>query len=124
MHPAIVWFRQDLRLSDQRALTAAIASGQPIIPLYTLDDHSPGPWKMGGASRWWLHHSLLSLAKDLEKLGSRLILRSGNTTQVLEAIATQTGASSIFTPSWCLGSGSCRNAAIAASSRTSPFRKY
>jgi len=35
--PAIVWFRQDLRLADNPALTAAAASGQPLLPVYILD---------------------------------------------------------------------------------------
>ena len=47
---------------------------------------------MGGASRWWLHHSLASLAKDLEARGSRLILRRGESAAVLAALAAETGA--------------------------------
>jgi deoxyribodipyrimidine photo-lyase len=59
--PIIVWFRQDLRLEDNPALLAAHESGQPIIPVYILDDVNSGEWKMGGASRWWLHQSLGAL---------------------------------------------------------------
>jgi deoxyribodipyrimidine photo-lyase len=97
MNPVIVWFRQDLRLADHRALAAAIATGGPVIPLYIHDDRSPGVWKMGGASRWWLHHSLRSLEADLEKRGSRLILRSGPATQTLAAITLESGATAVFT---------------------------
>lgn len=97
MNPVILWFRQDLRLTDQRALTAAIATGQPVIPIYIRDDSSPGPWAMGGASRWWLHHSLMALTKNLEELGSRLILRSGPTIEMMEALAAETSATAIFT---------------------------
>ncbi len=63
MNPVIVWFRQDLRLADNPALRAAAATGAPLLCLYILDDTSPGDWKMGGASRWWLHHSLAALDK-------------------------------------------------------------
>jgi deoxyribodipyrimidine photo-lyase len=73
--PVILWFRRDLRLSDQPALAAALASGAPIIPVYILDDDTPKHRKMGAASRWWLHHSLKALDGDLRALGSRLILR-------------------------------------------------
>ncbi|MEL6965304.1 MAG: deoxyribodipyrimidine photo-lyase, partial [Pseudomonadota bacterium] len=66
--PALLWFRQDLRLSDHRALHAAIKRGGPIIPLYILDDDTPGDWRPGGANRWWLHHSLTALADDLDTL--------------------------------------------------------
>ena len=58
--PVILWFRQDLRLSDQAAVSAAAAEG-PVIPVYVLDDAAPRQWKIGGAQRWWLHHSLQSL---------------------------------------------------------------
>ena len=35
--PAIVWFRQDLRLADQPALAAALDDG-PVLPVFVLDD--------------------------------------------------------------------------------------
>ena len=73
----IVWFRQDLRLHDQAALNAAIKSGYPIISLYIYDDSSEEARALGGAQRWWLHHSLTSLNNDLIKLGNQLILRHG-----------------------------------------------
>jgi deoxyribodipyrimidine photo-lyase len=91
----IIWFRRDLRLADQAALAAATAGGAPVIPVYILDDETPKHRKMGGASRWWLHHSLASLDADLGKLGSRLILRRGRSDEVLADIAQKTGATAI-----------------------------
>ncbi|MBX9882027.1 MAG: DNA photolyase family protein [Sphingomonas sp.] len=90
---SIVWFRRDLRLADQAALAAA-AEG-PVIPVYVLDDETPKHRKMGGASRWWLHHSLASLDQSLQALGSRLILRRGRCDEQLAAIAQETGASRV-----------------------------
>ena len=95
MKPVIVWFRQDLRLADQRALSAAAATGAPVIPVYILDDISPGPWRMGGASRWWLNRSLTALDESLRALGSRLILRRGPANTALPALAAETGATAI-----------------------------
>jgi len=89
--PVILWFRQDLRLADQAALAAAVRDG-PVIPLYVLDDHAPRQWKMGGASRWWLHHSLRSLDNDLREKGSRLILRRGRSIDQIIQIAEEMGA--------------------------------
>ena len=43
-------FRQDLRLADNAALSAAIALGRPVIPVYILDQESSGPWAPGGAA--------------------------------------------------------------------------
>ena len=89
--PVIVWLRRDLRLADQPAFHAAAAAG-PVIPVYVLDDETAKHRKLGGASRWWLHHSLAALDRDLRRLGSRLILRRGKCEDVLPAIAAETGA--------------------------------
>jgi deoxyribodipyrimidine photo-lyase len=84
--PAIVWFRQDLRLADNRALSAAVNTGRPILPVYILDNMTPGSWAMGGASRWWLHRSLAALAESLNELGATLILRRGPASKVLDKL--------------------------------------
>lgn len=102
--PVILWFRQDLRLADQPALVAACHEG-PVIPVYVLDDDGPGDHAMGGASRWWLHHSLTALAKTLSEQGSRLILRRGRAATVLAKLAEETGAGAVhavrhFEPWW------------------------
>ena len=96
LFPLILWFRQDLRLHHHPALEAAKATGQPIIPLYILDECASDPWKMGEAQRWWLHHSLASLNKDLESQGGKLILRRGSSAQILKNILQETGTQSIY----------------------------
>jgi deoxyribodipyrimidine photo-lyase len=88
---SIVWLRQDLRLHDQPALAAAASEGA-VIPVYILDDQTPGRWKIGGAQRWWLHHSLERLDDSLRRLGSRLILRRGRAEAELARLARETGA--------------------------------
>lgn len=92
--PVLLWFRQDLRLSDNPALVAAARKGA-VIPVYILDDEAPGQWKRGGASRWWLHHSLTALDADLQKHGSKLILRRGPALKVLQSLITETGAQAV-----------------------------
>lgn len=93
--PIIVWFRQDLRLADNRALGAAAAAGRPVLPVHVLDDAAAAPWPMGGASRWWLDGSLGALDASLRELGSRLLLRRGPTVSVLMRLAAETGARAI-----------------------------
>ncbi|MCG8442345.1 MAG: DNA photolyase family protein, partial [Caulobacterales bacterium] len=90
--PALLWLRHDLRLADHPALSAASAGGRAVVPVFILDDAAPGRWRMGGASRWWLHHSLAALGADLERLGSRLVLRRGATLPTLLALAAEAGA--------------------------------
>lgn len=93
--PVVVWFRQDLRLSDNPALAAAAAAGRPVVPIFVLDEESPGLRPLGGASRWWLHGSLSSLAVDLERRGLSLGLRRGPAPTVLRGVARETGASRV-----------------------------
>jgi deoxyribodipyrimidine photo-lyase len=92
MSPIIVWFRQDLRLADNPALRAAAASGAPILPLFVLDDETSGNWRWGGASRWWLHHSLAGLNKSLRR---HLVLRRGDAAKIIKALAKETKAQGV-----------------------------
>ena len=94
--PAIVWLRQDLRLADNPALAAAVASKRPVIVLFVLDDETPGRWRLGGASRWWLHHSLKALSRDLQAKGCALVLRRGRGDAVLLEPARECGAGAVF----------------------------
>jgi len=93
---SVVWFRNDLRLDDNPALMAAARSGAPLIALYILDDDSAGDWRMGSASRWWLHHSLSSLSADLARRGVTLTLRRGRAEFVVENIVAETGAQAVY----------------------------
>ena len=104
MPPTILWFRQDLRVSDHPALIAAAAEGA-VIPLYILDDEGPGRWAIGGAQRWGLDGSLAALDASLRKRGSRLILRRGRAADELAKICGETGshrihASRCYEPWW------------------------
>ncbi len=93
--PAIVWFRQDLRLQDHAALEAAMAGGRPVLPVHVLDDASAGAWAAGGAARWWLHHSLTSLATSLAARGASLVLRRGPAAEAIPALAQEIGATEV-----------------------------
>lgn len=90
---AIVWLRQDLRLQDNPALHAACACAKTVLPVFILDD-STAP--LGGAARWWLHHSLASLAKALEAQGSQLYLAQGPAQAELDKLLKTTGATAVF----------------------------
>ena len=89
--PSLVWLRRDLRLADHAAFAAACAAGA-VVPVYVLDDETAAHRKMGGASRWWLHHSLAALDQALRQRGSRLVLRRGRSDEVLAAVAAECSA--------------------------------
>ncbi len=91
--PAIVWFRDDLRLADNPALHAAARSGEALVCLYIFDDASPDLRPPGGAARWWLAQSLRALDADLRARGQTLVLRRGEPAGILADVAAACGAS-------------------------------
>lgn len=93
--PVICWFRHDLRLDDNPALIAAAERGRPVLALFCLDEASPGLRPLGGASRWWLHHSLAALGDALGRHGVPLILRHGPATETIPALVQETGADTV-----------------------------
>jgi deoxyribodipyrimidine photo-lyase len=89
---SIVWFRQDLRISDNPALSHAAALGA-VIPVYIFDDTIPASgWPMASASRWWLHHSLAELDRSL---GGLAILR-GDPRRILPSLVREMRATRVF----------------------------
>lgn len=92
---AIVWFRQDLRLRDNPALHSAAATGGAVIPIYIDSPQEEGDWAPGAASRWWLHHSLDALSRDLESRGLRLTLARGPALEALQKLVKLTGAATV-----------------------------
>lgn len=93
--PHIVWFRDDLRLSDHPALHAAASTGAPVICLYVFDE-TGDTRPLGGAARWWLAQSLRALDASLSAAGSALLLRRGSAATVIAALAQETGAGAVF----------------------------
>ncbi len=87
----VYWFRQDLRLADNPALLKAVALGS-VLPIYILDDETAGCWKMGGASRWWLHQSLTELDRSLY---GRLNVYRGRAEELLPQIVEKIAATAV-----------------------------
>ena len=85
----IHWFRHDLRLADNAALTSAVDTGVVVVPVFVLDDETEPPHAPGAASRWWLDGSLRGLDKSLREKGSRLVLRRGSPVAALMDLAAE-----------------------------------
>ncbi len=92
----IVWFRQDLRLRDNDALSAAARCGASLVPVYIWSPEEEGDWPPGATSRWWLHHSLTSLDGALRERGLRLILRRGPSLAVLDELTRERRARALY----------------------------
>ncbi len=111
--PQIVWFRRDLRIADNPALHAAAQEGL-VVAVYVLDDAAAGEHAYGGASRWWLHHSLESLRQSFDACGSRLVLRRGDAVEELTKVARSVGGATIhanrhYEPWWLKAQGKLAN---------------
>jgi len=103
MHPlsmkyktGIVWLRRDLRLKDNPALTAAVESCERLILLYIWSPDGDAEWSPGGASRYWLHHSLAALQTALAQVGGELVFRRGAADAVLSELVRSTHAAAVF----------------------------
>ncbi|QYK41136.1 MAG: deoxyribodipyrimidine photo-lyase [Paracoccaceae bacterium] len=90
--PLLLWFRRDLRLADHPMLAAAVASGQPLVPVFVLD---PETEAIGAASKWRLGLAVAAFAERLAEIGLRLVLRRGAALDVLRALVAETGASGV-----------------------------
>ena len=94
--PIIVWFREDLRLSDNPALHAAVRQERPIICLYIHMDGENAGRPLGGASQWWLDKSLKALSRDIEQLGGQLTVQAGDGSACLDRVIDETGADTVY----------------------------
>ncbi|WP_017792888.1 cryptochrome/photolyase family protein [Leucobacter salsicius] len=93
-HSTVVCFRDDLRIADHPALAAAAEQG-PVICLFVLDEVSSGVRPLGGAAKWWLHHSLTELAAALEQLGVPLVLRRGAAQDIVPQVVAESRATQV-----------------------------
>ena len=93
----IVWFRNDLRLSDQPALLAAIESGHPVLCIYIRETNETLR-PLGGAAKCWLHDSLASLRSDLQKIGGDLFFFEGDAREIIVGISDQMDIAEVH---WC-----------------------
>ena len=89
----VVWFRNDLRLHDHVALTAAARTGLAVVTCYVHDeavDDAPG-----GARRWWLHSSLRALGENIAERGGDLLLRRGAAAKEVASVAVANAATEV-----------------------------
>ena len=91
--PILMWFRRDLRLADHEALTAACATGRPVIPVFIHDDQVA---VLGAAPKMRLGLGVAHFASRLAKTGSCLVLRKGQALDVLRDLVRETGAGAVY----------------------------
>ena len=89
---ALIWFRDDLRLADHAALSALADDPDGVVALFVFDEESDETRALGGATKWWLHHSLTRLQASLEQHGVPLVLRRGPAEEIVPAVVREAGA--------------------------------
>lgn len=71
-----------------------------MIPVFIREPEAEDEWAPGAASRWWLGQSLEALRGDLERLGSRLVIRPGPAAEALVRLGRECGAGAVFWNGW------------------------
>ena len=92
-----MWFRRDLRITDNTALHAALRENDTVIGVFVLDDAILKSRDIGAARTAFLFGSLQTLSAEFEQHSGRLILRRGGSPeQELAALAAETGATALY----------------------------
>ena len=87
---SVMWFRRDLRLTDNEALVAAARAGS-VTPLFVID---PKFFERSGAPRLaFLLRNLHELNKSMD---GALVVRTGDPIDVVPAVAREVGATRVF----------------------------
>ena len=98
----LVWFRQDLRLHDNEALSDAVAVADEVIPVFVFDERVfEGKTLFGFPKTGHLRHkfivdSVRALRESLAQAGVTLVVRTGISEDILFDLARQLKTSWIF----------------------------
>lgn len=102
---AVVWFRRDLRLHDNEALTEA-ATADRLLPVYAFDPREYGEAAYGGRDSFrfektdghrarFRRESVADLRESLRDRGSDLLVREGRPERVVAAVAAAVDADAV-----------------------------
>jgi len=78
---SIVWFRNDLRITDNAVINYCLENKRKILPIYIFESSS----SLGSASKWWLKNSLISLDKSLK--GKMMVFKGEPTKIILDLVS-------------------------------------
>lgn len=98
---SIYWFRNDLRISDNPSLDAALKSSDEILPVYIFEDRywEEDEWenvKTGPYRTQFLIESVADLSQQLEEVGSQLLVLKGDASQLIADLSAEHGIKHVF----------------------------
>ena len=97
----IVWFREDLRVHDNRVLLDAVEAGEEVLPVYSFDprEFDTGMFdlpRVGPYRARFLVESVADLRESLRERGGDLLVREGNPEDVLPVLAAAHDVETVF----------------------------
>ena len=102
MDTAVVWFRRDLRLHDNETLARAVADADRVVPLYVFDEREYADSryidqpKTGDYRAQFVRESVADLRANLRARGGDLLVRHGDPTDLVPAVATEYDADAVY----------------------------
>lgn len=96
MKTALWWIRRDLRLSDNRALSAALSQAEEVVPVFVIDSRLLQSQYVGEKRLAFLFEGLRRLDQELRQRGSYLVIRRGEPVRALAELRNELGAEGIF----------------------------
>jgi len=92
----IVWFRRDLRLSDNTALTHALDAGLPVLMIYIFDAAVIDELQIDDPRISFIYKTLSELNTELRKYGSSLLVKKGEPENVWEELIRVHDINSVY----------------------------
>ncbi len=86
MEIVVFWFRRDLRLIDNTALSQALSSGYPVLPVFIFDQNILNELANDDPRFNFIYQNLKSIHQKLSKNGSSLLCKHGDPIEVFQSL--------------------------------------
>lgn len=124
----LVWFKRSFRINHNPLLWAAQQYPDPLLPVFIWDGdrHEDNPWPLGGASRWWLHHSLKAFSQQWAQQGRHFWIVQGPVRDQIQTLLSELPVTRLMTDQLFEPAADALDALIAqtCSQRGIAFERY
>ncbi|WP_152287861.1 cryptochrome/photolyase family protein [Flavicella marina] len=93
----IFWFRRDLRLQDNCALSNALSSGLPVLSIFIFDEKILSELPKDDARVSFIYQNLKNINKSLHKKSSSLLIKKGKPEDIWEELIETFDINAVFT---------------------------
>lgn len=92
----IFWFRRDLRLDDNNALSQAASSGLPVLPLFIFDNNITDELPADDPRVTFIYETLLSVDEKLKEYNGSLFIMKGDPLASWKILLNQFGINAVY----------------------------